>query len=75
VAGVTVSLGESPAKSRPEEEKEEGDQRGHEQRDDLVLASIVLPEGERLGWPGLAAESDRIGRKSSRPFFGGAASL
>lgn len=54
MAGVTVSLGESSAQSGPEEEKKEGDQRGYEQRDDLVLASVVLPVGERLGWAGLA---------------------
>jgi hypothetical protein len=47
-------LGESPAKSGPEEEQQEPDQRRYEQRDDLVLDSIVLPEGERFGGSRLA---------------------
>ena len=54
VAAVAVALRESSPQTGPEEDEKERDERCHQECDDLVLAPVVLPIGERLRWPCLA---------------------
>ena len=46
---------ESSPQAGTEEQKEKRDQRCYQERDDLVLPSVVLPVGKRLRGPGFAA--------------------
>src|SRR5215218_5493162 len=52
---ATAPWPESPLQTRAEEDEQERNQGREQESGNLMLASIVLPVGEGLGWRGLAA--------------------